>query len=146
MAGVRHAFISRDGRSGAEWQRVGRQVDCARFTAFGPDQASPYDLIWVHAAGATAISGEHLVMVRLLAPAKRCIVLADVPDDRDALASFAAGAKGYCNSHSRLPVLKLVSDVVLQGGLWIGESLLRRLVVGVGEAVQQQPIEVAPQR
>lgn len=56
------------------------------------------------------------------------IVLSDEPTDEQALAAFAAGARGYCNTHAAPPVLQQVAAVVLQGGLWIGESLMQRLL------------------
>lgn len=61
-----------------------------------------------------------------------CIVLSDQPNDDEALASFSAAARGYCNSHAAAPVLQQIADVVAQGGLWIGESLMQRLLVAVG--------------
>jgi DNA-binding NarL/FixJ family response regulator len=56
------------------------------------------------------------------------IVMSDLPSDEEALAAFAAGARGYCNTHAAAPVLQQVAGVVLQGGLWIGESLMQRLL------------------
>jgi DNA-binding NarL/FixJ family response regulator len=55
-------------------------------------------------------------------------VLSDQPTDEEALAAFAAGARGYCNTHAASLLLIQIAAVVLQGGLWIGESLMQRLV------------------
>jgi len=57
-----------------------------------------------------------------------CIVLSDRPADEEALAAFAAGARGYCNTHSAAPLLIQIASVVLQGGIWIGEPLMQRLI------------------
>ena len=57
-----------------------------------------------------------------------CVVLSDRPTDEEALAAFAAGARGYCNTHAASQLLTQIAAVVLQGGLWIGESLMQRLV------------------
>jgi two-component system nitrate/nitrite response regulator NarL len=57
-----------------------------------------------------------------------CIVLADQPGDEEALAAFAAAARGYCNTHAAPLLLRRIADVVAQGGLWIGESLMQRLL------------------
>jgi len=57
-----------------------------------------------------------------------CVVLSDLPSDEEALAAFAAGARGYCNTHSAPLLLQRVARVVLQGGLWIGETLMQRLL------------------
>lgn len=56
------------------------------------------------------------------------VILSDRPDDEEALAAFAAAARGYCNSHAAPAVLRQVASVVLAGGLWIGESLMGRLL------------------
>jgi len=135
MAGVRHAFVSRDPHPVAAWQKVGRHVDCLAYDALQEAAVPRYDLVWIHTGAAPASVG-HLELVRRIAAVKPCVVLADVPSDRDALAAFAAGARGYCNSHAQPRVLKLVSEVVLQGGLWVGESLLRRLVTGVAGTLE----------
>lgn len=57
-----------------------------------------------------------------------CIVLSDRPTDEEALAAFAAGVRGYCNTHAAAQLLIQISSVVLQGGLWIGEPLMQRLI------------------
>jgi len=57
-----------------------------------------------------------------------CIVLSDRPTDEEALAAFSAGARGYCNTHAAAPLLIQIAAVVLQGGLWIGEPLMQRLI------------------
>jgi DNA-binding NarL/FixJ family response regulator len=61
-----------------------------------------------------------------------CVVLSDQPSDEEALAAFAAGARGYCNTHAAAQLLIQIAAVVLQGGLWIGESLMKRLVSATG--------------
>lgn len=61
-----------------------------------------------------------------------CVVLSDQPTDEEALAAFAAGARGYCNTHAAAQLLVQIAAVVLQGGLWIGESLMKRLVSATG--------------
>lgn len=70
-----------------------------------------------------------------------CIVLSDLPDDEQALASFAAAAKGYCNTHAASAFLRQVAEVVGQGGLWIGESLMNRLVEASSRIEPKIPFE-----
>lgn len=72
-----------------------------------------------------------LIQIESLSPQLRsvpCVVLSDQPTDEEALAAFAAGARGYCNTHAASRLLIQIAAVVLQGGLWIGESLMQRLV------------------
>lgn len=92
------------------------------------DAAGSADLVWLRLP-AGASPAETIARARRHADAP-LVVLSDRPDDDEALACFAATAKGYCNVHALPEVLGRVADVVLQGGLWIGESLMQRLLVG----------------
>jgi DNA-binding NarL/FixJ family response regulator len=56
------------------------------------------------------------------------VVLSDRPDEEEALAVLAAGARGYCNSHAAPALLRRAWAVVEAGGLWVGEALMLRLV------------------
>lgn len=71
-----------------------------------------------------------------------CIALADTPSDDEALACFAATARGYCNTHSVPPLLRRVADVVSHGGLWIGESLMQRLLRGTAHIPPPAPADM----
>jgi DNA-binding NarL/FixJ family response regulator len=61
------------------------------------------------------------------------LVLSDIPNDDEAMQAFSHSARGYCNSHAAAEVLQQVASVVEQGGLWIGESLMSRLLVGINQ-------------
>jgi DNA-binding NarL/FixJ family response regulator len=56
------------------------------------------------------------------------VVLADEPDEVVVTAALASGASGCCNTWAAPEVLRQVALVVANGGLWIGQSLLMRLV------------------
>ena len=56
------------------------------------------------------------------------VILSDMPNDDEALAALSAHARGYCNSHAGAQVLAKVASVVIQGGLWIGETLMHRML------------------
>ncbi|WP_305563110.1 response regulator transcription factor [Polaromonas sp.] len=85
------------------------------------------DIIWLRLEPELPVA----MQIERLAPKLRlipCVVLSDRPTDEEALAAFAAGARGYCNTHAAAQMLIQIAAVVLQGGLWIGESLMQRLV------------------
>ncbi|MBU0750530.1 MAG: response regulator transcription factor [Gammaproteobacteria bacterium] len=63
-----------------------------------------------------------------------------MPGDDEAEACFAAAVRGYGNTHSVPALLKQIADVVAQGGLWIGESLMQRLLRGVAQIPPPAPI------
>ncbi len=89
--------------------------------------AGRVDLVWLRLEQGVPVAVQ---MERLAPRLKRvpCVVLSDLPTDEEAIAAFSAGARGYCNTHAFSQVLVQVAAVVLQGGLWIGESLMQRLV------------------
>ncbi len=89
--------------------------------------AGRVDLVWLRLEQGVPVA----VQMERLAPRLKlvpCVVLSDLPTDEEAIAAFSAGARGYCNTHAFSQVLVQVAAVVLQGGLWIGESLMQRLV------------------
>ena len=67
------------------------------------------------------------------------IVLADEPDEDGALAALAAGAAAYCNGHAAPTVLQQVAAVVQNGGVWIGEGLMKRLLVASAALLSKRP-------
>jgi DNA-binding NarL/FixJ family response regulator len=65
------------------------------------------------------------------------VVLSDVPDESLVIESLTAGAAGCCNSRAAPEVLRQVAAVVSNGGLWIGQSLLKRLVTSTAKSYGQ---------
>ncbi|KAB2919079.1 MAG: response regulator transcription factor [Dechloromonas sp.] len=66
------------------------------------------------------------------------VVLSDEPDEEIVLQCMAAGAAGCCNSHAAPEVLRQVALVVANGGLWVGQSLLRRVMGGTARIIEQR--------
>lgn len=66
------------------------------------------------------------------------VVLADEPDELVVTAALASGASGCCNTRSAPEVLRQVALVVANGGLWIGQSLLLRLVGSTASILEQR--------
>lgn len=144
MAGLRHGFVSRDGRLLPGWERLGGRSEGLASSRPVAEWIGRHDLYWIHAPAGDAAKA-HVGALRVLAARAPCVVLADIPDDLGALECLAAGARGYCNSHADARVLKLVADVVMRGGLWVGDSLLKRMVQGVARlASAPAPAPEAP--
>lgn len=75
---------------------------------------------------------------RVIAGNLPLIVLSDIPSDEQGLIVLGLGAAGYCNGHAALPVLQQVAATVESGGVWVGQSLLQRLVGGMANLVAQK--------
>lgn len=69
------------------------------------------------------------------------VLLCDEPDEETVLQALAAGAAGCCNSHAAPEVLRQVALVIANGGLWVGQNLLRRVMGGTARILErrQQP-------
>jgi DNA-binding NarL/FixJ family response regulator len=69
------------------------------------------------------------------------VLLCDLPDEALVLAALERGAAGCCNSRAAPEVLRQVALVVANGGLWVGQSLLRQLVGATARRLGQLPEE-----
>ncbi len=63
-----------------------------------------------------------------LSPSVPVVALSDEPRDEEGLVALRAGASGYCNGYAAPEVLLQVAQTVQQGGVWLGQSLLQKLV------------------
>lgn len=59
------------------------------------------------------------------------IVLSGDPNDAEGIAVMEAGASGYCHLYANEATLRQVVEVVASGELWVGRSLLTRLLKSV---------------
>lgn len=100
-------------------------------------------LVWLRLNEALP-APDQLTALRQLVGATPVIVLANYPDDDEALALFSAGIRGYCNAHATAANLRQVAKVVQAGGLWIGEALMQRLLASTQVAMSRMPIEGLP--
>jgi DNA-binding NarL/FixJ family response regulator len=140
MAKSRQVFVCKDGKPLSEWLKLPGLVECLAVTNLVEASLAAADIVWIRVPSGESLTGldfdEFVELVRRLSAATRTVVMSDIPEDQQALAAFEAGARGYCNSHSNSKALKLIASVVRDGGLWIGESLMQRMVIGVGKNLE----------
>lgn len=133
-----HCFISDKNGVLPRWREAFPGAVGQDFTQKVSHGGTP-SLVWARLpAGSSA--AVMLPAVRRCFPRVPVVVMSDQPNDDEALLCFSAGARGYCNTHAVPEMLHRVAEVVLQGGLWIGESLMQRLLQGTAR------IPVAPSR
>ena len=141
MKPATHCFVSETGELLPRWREAFPNAVGLRFNPTAKLAAPPTHL-WVRLPSGKAIAP-------LLASLRRnfgnlpCIILSDTPNDDQALACFSAAARGYCNTHAVPAFLQQVADVVGQGGLWIGETLMNRLVDATALIVIDKPADPA---
>jgi two-component system, NarL family, nitrate/nitrite response regulator NarL len=68
--------------------------------------------------------------------AAKIVVLANTPNQVDALAVMRQGAVGYCHAYSAAAMLKELKTVVVHGGVWLGNDLLQTLINSAKPLVQ----------
>lgn len=137
-----HLFVSSSGQALPRWLEAFPRLQCLRAGAQLPAR-DPNAIVWLRldaeqsalAQVATLLAGSPGVMV---------VVLADQPNDDQALPLFSAGIRAYCNAHSTAANLRQVAQVVQAGGLWIGPSLMSRLLVATSKALAAAPSNSAP--
>ncbi len=88
-------------------------------------------LVWLH-LNQSESALDQLRAVSASFPGMPVVVLANVPEEDQALALLGAGAFGYASSLSIPKMLRQVATVVGNGGLWVGPNLIRRFLTAVG--------------
>ena len=71
----------------------------------------------------------------------RIIFTNTVPSDTEAFAALQAGCYGYCHAAAPLETLQQVLQSVANGGIWVGQALVQRLLI----AINQLPAKMAEQ-
>jgi DNA-binding NarL/FixJ family response regulator len=137
-----HCFISMRGELLPRWQEAFPRAVASGFDAKVSRGDTP-SLAWLRSHAGIPVATT-LDAVRQRHVDVPIVVLSDQPADEDALNCFAAGARGYCNTHSVPEMLRRVADVVLNGGLWIGESLMQRLLDGTARIPSPASREARP--
>jgi len=129
----RHLFIASDTKLRSNWLEA---FPDASLSAKAP-VSSNADIVWV-------LLPEEGDITKLLAECRSAlgktlmIAISDIPSDHQGLTALGAGVVGYCNGHAAPVVLRQVADTVLQGGLWVGQSLLQRLLAGISRVAAKK--------
>ena len=125
MAFTNHLFISPDGAMLPAWREA---FGAARAVAPGQlGDSRDASVVWLRLDGGAALAAQVAAVHAQCGPVP-VVILSDTPNDAEALAALSAQARGYCNSHAGAEVLAKVASVVTQGGLWIGETLMHRIL------------------
>jgi DNA-binding NarL/FixJ family response regulator len=127
--GISHFFVTPTGTLLPGWREAfPKACSCMPNQRLSPTGITAASSIgWLRLTPGMPVT-EQMARARSLLGGIPLVVLSDQPDDDEALAALSAAARGYCNSHASPTVLRQIAAVVLAGGLWIGESLMGRLL------------------
>lgn len=116
-------FVSIDARRRESWCAAFPELLVARLDSIPADASLVWALLLPGQAADVMVSPLRKQLV-----GRSLIVLADEPSEDDAMAALAAGASGYCNGHAAPAVLRQVAVAVENGGIWVGQGLMQRLL------------------
>lgn len=123
---ARHLFLSPNGILLDSWRQAFPDAVCHAEPGAIVFEENPA-VLWLRLTSRATVA-QQIGAVRLRFGSLPLIVMSDIPNDLEALAAFSVAARGYCNTHAGAEVLRNVASVVAQGGLWIGESIMLRLL------------------
>lgn len=72
----------------------------------------------------------------------KIVILANTPNHTESLYALRLGARGYCHAFSAPSVLNEIKTVIANGGIWIGQEFLQRLIEVSIKLVGNQPEHV----
>ena len=71
----------------------------------------------------------------------RIVAASSNPNDTEAMLALDAGCAAYCHAFSDAATLHQIAEVVETGHVWIGKSLMQRLLRGVNQLVAAPPLQ-----
>lgn len=136
---MQHWIFDREAEMLASWQeamptaRILQRNDVSNIPAGEPG------ILWCRLRSGEAM--DDVLSAIHGAPRYPLVLLCDEPDDAIVMQALEAGAAGGCNTHAAPEVLRQVALVVGNGGLWVGQSLLRQLVGSTARTLGQRSRE-----
>lgn len=128
----RHIFLTRRPEPLPGWKTAFPGASVQPYPAPGAHLARPGEaVVWLHIAGEKPDPALLVQEATLAAPGCSVVILSNVPGDDEGLVVLEAGAAGYTNALAIPEVLHQIAAVVENGGLWVGPSLLQRLIAGM---------------
>lgn len=138
-----HCFLSPSGDSLDAWQHAFPNALVLSSVDSTP-LLNKIACVWLRLTGDATVAAQLAHLRSRFAPhvpPPSVIVMSDIPSDLEALAVFSVGARGYCNAHAGVEVLQNIATVVTQGGMWIGEGIMQRLLLASRvESEARQPL------
>lgn len=134
---MRHWFINPDSPAPAYWRECFPRAEVLERSQLFLLTGALAGMVWYRLAADDQVE-EAMAELRRHTPLP-VVIMSNVPADAEAARAVAAGASGYCNSHAAPEVLGQIALVVENGGFWLGQSLLQRLVRGTSMLLAEHP-------
>lgn len=122
-----NVLIAREGRVQGRWQEAfGKGLRVVGTVAEASRSAVAGSVIWVDVLDPGAIAA-----LRKARPELSVVAVTLNPNGEEGLRAFDIGVRGYCHMLAVPELLRQVSVVVANGGLWVGVELMNRAVAAV---------------
>lgn len=103
-------------------------------------RATPGTLLWLHAGELPEEQIDDAIRAtRKILPEAKTVVLSSTPSQQEALLALHAGASGYCHAQASPQMLQQIATVVDNGGLWIGQDLMNRVMTAAARFFSPEP-------
>uniref|UniRef100_Q47B51 Transcriptional regulator, LuxR family n=1 Tax=Dechloromonas aromatica (strain RCB) TaxID=159087 RepID=Q47B51_DECAR len=130
---MNHYFVDREAVPLPSWLAAFPQARTMRREDVFGFPAGESAILWYRCRSSESVAS--VLRFPCLETGQRVVLLADEPDESVVEEALALGASGCCNTNAAPEVLRQVALVVENGGLWVGQSLLLRLVGGASRAL-----------
>lgn len=129
---MQHWIVYNGDQSFSNWHEAMPLASLLSRDKFSTIPATEAGVIWLHVAADENV--ETVYPNLSLGAEQRAILLADAPTQEMIVTALNIGASGCCNTHAAPEVLQQVGLVVTNGGLWVGQLLLKQLVNSTAKA------------
>lgn len=136
---MQHWIFDREAEMLASWQEAMPTARILQRNDVSNIPAGESGILWCRLRSGEAM--DDVLSAIHGAPRYPLVLLCDEPDDAIVMQALEAGAAGCCNTHAAPEVLRQVALVVGNGGLWVGQSLLRQLVGSTARTLGQRSRE-----
>jgi DNA-binding NarL/FixJ family response regulator len=133
---MQHWIVYSGGQLLSNWLEAMPQAILLRRDRLAEIPLGEAGIVWLHIAANEDV--ETVYPGLSLGEAQQAVLLADAPSQELIMASLSLGASGCCNTHAAPDVLQQVGLVVANGGLWVGQTLLKQLVGSTAKAYGAQ--------
>ncbi len=136
---MQHWIVDKEDRAISSWMEAMPVARLVMRSALPGTVFEGPGVIWCRLRSEESVNAVLKVVDR--AGGQPLVLLCDEPNELLVMQALALGAAGCCNTHAAPDVLRQVALVVSNGGLWVGQSLLKKLVGVTSQRLGQLPPE-----
>ena len=138
---MEHVFLGNQGKFKRQWQAAFPAAIALQTLAAVQDLPKKTErLIWLDVSG---VDDYQALVRQAIAMGAPVVIMTAMPNDNQAYTVLSIGAYGYCHSLATSKQLLEIAAVIVGGGLWVGQGVMRRLLdltnANKGEATGEMP-------